>query len=91
MLFPDGIFYDKQKDRVRTARINSVILYRSSVARVEGKKKSGKGKQNLLFPALVEVTGIEPVSKHDIQKLSTCLFPYCLLGNNRNGTNQLFP
>jgi len=23
----------------------------------------------------VEATGIEPVSKHDFQKLSTCLFP----------------
>jgi hypothetical protein len=39
----------------------------------------------------VEVTGIEPVSKHDIQKLSTCLFPNCLSGNCRNGTNQQFP
>ena len=39
----------------------------------------------------VEVTGFEPVSKHDIQKLSTCLFPYCLSGNGRNGTNQSFP
>jgi hypothetical protein len=39
----------------------------------------------------VEVTGVEPVSKHDIQKLSTCLFPYCLSKNNRERTNQLFP
>jgi hypothetical protein len=27
-----------------------------------------------LFFLLVEVTGVEPVSKHDVQKLSTCLF-----------------
>jgi hypothetical protein len=39
----------------------------------------------------VEVTGVEPVSKHDIRKLSTCLFSYCLSGNDREETNQLFP
>ena len=40
---------------------------------------------------LVEVTGVEPVSKHDIQKLSTCLFPNYLSGDGRNGTNQQPP
>ena len=44
-----------------------------------------------LIALLVEVTGIEPVSKHDVQKLSTCLFQNYLSGNNRNRTNQLFP
>ena len=34
--------------------------------------------------AKVEVTGIEPVSKHDIRKLSTCLFQHCLSGKNRS-------
>jgi len=54
-------------------------------------KKSGRNNLEIASPALVEVTGIEPVSKHDIRKLSTCLFPYYLSGDNRNGTNQLFP
>jgi len=39
----------------------------------------------------VEVTGFEPVSKHILQKLSTCLFRNYLSGNNRNRTNQLLP
>lgn len=36
----------------------------------------------------VEVRGIEPLSKHNIQKLSTCLFPYYLSAMNRKRTNQ---
>ena len=62
MLFPEGIFYDKKKDAVRTARVNSVFLYFTSLARISEKKKSGKGKQNLLFPALVEDNGVEPMT-----------------------------
>jgi len=31
------------------------------------------------------------VFKHDIQKLSTCLFPNCLSEDHRNGTNQQSP
>ena len=34
---------------------------------------------------------IEPLSKHILQKLSTCLFRHCLSGNNRRRTNRLFP
>ncbi len=74
MLFPEGIYYDKKKDAVRTGRVNSVFLYFASLAGLSGKRKSGKGKSNLHFPASVEVTGIEPVSKHIRRKLSTCLF-----------------
>jgi len=91
MLFPEGIFYDKKKDRVRTSRVNSVFFYFVELARFLKEKKSGRNNLKIVSPALVEVTGIEPVSKHDIQKLSTCLFLYCLSGNNRNRTNQLFP
>jgi hypothetical protein len=42
-----------------------------------------------LIDEVVEVTGVEPVSKHDIQKLSTCLFFHCLSEDNRGKTNQL--
>ncbi len=38
----------------------------------------------------VEATGFEPVSKHILQKLSTCLFPYCLSEKCRNETHQHF-
>lgn len=39
------------------------------------KKKTGQLFENLELSGQVEVTGVEPVSKHDIQTLSTCLFP----------------
>lgn len=31
-----------------------------------------------MLMALVEATGLEPVSKHILQKLSTCLFHFVL-------------
>lgn len=37
----------------------------------------------------VEATGVEPVSKHILQKLSTCLFLYCLSAMIRERTNQI--
>jgi hypothetical protein len=38
----------------------------------------------------VEATGIEPVSKHIPQKLSTCLFCFGLSGTNWKQTTDLF-
>ena len=37
--------------------------------------------------ALVELTGVEPVSKHDIHKLSTCLFRLLIVGKEQ-GTDK---
>ncbi|GAA4746388.1 recombinase family protein [Flavisolibacter ginsenosidimutans] len=62
MLFPEGIYYDKKKDAVRTARVNSVFLYMRRLARLSEKKKSGEGKPNLHFPASVEDNGVEPMT-----------------------------
>jgi len=39
----------------------------------------------------VEVRRIELLSKHILQKLSTCLFDYWLSGNGRKTTNQSSP
>ena len=60
MLFPEGIFYDKKKDAVRTARVNSVFSYFVELARVLKEKKSGRNNLKIVSPALVEVTGLEP-------------------------------
>ena len=40
---------------------------------------------------IVEVRGVEPLSKHILQKSSTCLLTYYLSGENRKITNQFFP
>jgi len=39
----------------------------------------------------VEVRRIELLSKHILQKLSTCLFADWLSGKKRTATNQSFP
>jgi len=53
------------------------------------KFENKKGKILSIFPQ-VEVRGIEPLSKHILQKLSTCLFDYYLSEENRKSTNQFF-
>jgi DNA invertase Pin-like site-specific DNA recombinase len=60
MLFPEGIFYDKKKDRVRTSRVNSVFFYFVELARFLKEKKSGRNNLKIVSPALVEVTVCEP-------------------------------
>ena len=50
MLFPEGIFYDKKKDSVRTGRVNSVFACFVALARVFREKKSGGGNLKLLSP-----------------------------------------
>jgi site-specific DNA recombinase len=53
MIFPEGIFYNREKDQSRTTKINSVILY---IARATGKWeeiKSGESKFLFDFPACV--------------------------------------
>ncbi len=75
----------------RTPKINKAVLLVAATTKDSSKKKTGQPFENLELPGVVEVTGVEPVSKHDIQKLSTCLFLHCLSGNGRGRTNQSFP
>lgn len=39
--------------------------------------------EHQMFKKKVELRGIEPLSKHIPQKLSTCLFHYCLSAMSR--------
>ena len=74
LVFPEGIFYNRKIDKCRTENINPVFRYIIDLGRVIAENKSGTTPENLECAALVEVTGVEPVSKHILQKLSTCLF-----------------
>ena len=49
--------------------------------------KIKKGLIKVINP-FVELRGVEPLSKHILQKLSTCLFSYCLSAMYRKETNQ---
>ena len=88
LVFPEGIFYNRKIDKCRTEKVNAVFSYIVSLERAIAEKKSGTTPKDLACAALVEPTGVEPVSKHDIQKLSTCLFPDCLSEDDRTETNQ---
>lgn len=60
MLFPDGISYNKQKDRCRTTKINSVIRYFAELASDWEAKKIGESKFFFDLPDCVPRAGVEP-------------------------------
>ena len=63
LIFPEGIVYNKEKDRVRTTRVNSFFEpIPQLVSFLNGNEKSHPFK-NGSNSLLVAPTGIEPVSK----------------------------
>ncbi len=72
-IFPENLQILKSKSR--TTRVNEVIRLILATSKGSTEKKTEQPFKNLELSGEVEVTGIEPVSKHDFQKLSTCLFP----------------
>jgi len=47
-----------------------------------------KAAENQRLTRIVELRGVEPLSKHNRQRLSTCLSRHCLSGGGRGRTNQ---
>jgi site-specific DNA recombinase len=76
--------------KVRTMSGNDIIsLIRKADKRLEVNKKGQL--KNFSCPShRVETTGIEPVSKHILQKLSTCLFCFGFSGSNWKQTTDHF-
>lgn len=73
-IFPERIQICKNKSR--TARLNEALrLILATEAGLE-QNKTGQLFKNIELSGNVEPTGVEPVSKQDVQKLSTCLFPH---------------
>ncbi len=60
LLFPEGIYVNKETQDYRTPRINSVFLYFARLKRVLGEKESGKTDCDVNSPASVVWGGIEP-------------------------------
>jgi len=85
-IFPDKLQI-KEND-YRTARVNEALLMILSLDKGLEHKKTGQPFKSLRLSGNVEVTGIEPVSKHIRRKLSTCLFSYCFSKEDRKETNQ---
>lgn len=63
LLFPEGIFYDRKKDRCRTDNANGVFQYIAELKRLLEESKSRTSIKKIENAALVVPTGIEPVSK----------------------------
>ncbi|WP_299676535.1 recombinase family protein [uncultured Tenacibaculum sp.] len=62
MLFPEGIYYNRELDQVRTTRINSFFSLIPEMTSNTGNKKSGNSIISDKKSALVIATGFEPVS-----------------------------
>lgn len=80
-IFSEKIFFDKKN--CRTTRINEAVWLILATSKGLTHKKTGQPFKNIVLSGQVEATGIEPVSKHILQKLSTCLFQHCLSGSHR--------
>ena len=63
LLFPEGIYYNRELDRVRTTRINSFFSPIPGMAAVLGGNKKGDSIISDKIPALVIPPGLEPRSQ----------------------------
>ena len=72
-VFPDGILYDKENDRVRTTSVNSIFEVSRYLSEKYGHKKSGTLSKKELDSTIVEPGGVEPPSKQGRMQVSTCL------------------
>jgi len=74
---------DFGRNKSRTTKINEAL--RLLLATDKGFNENGTTQifKNLELSPQVELRGVEPLSKHIRQKLSTCLFHYCLSAMNR--------
>lgn len=57
LIFPEGILYNKEKDRVRTKRVNSLFAEISLLTRDVEEKKKGNSKKNCPTPYSVPHIG----------------------------------
>ena len=62
LVFPEGISLNKEKQTVRTSRINSIIFQIAEQQRDCCKTKTGINDFEIIYSRLVENTGVEPVT-----------------------------
>ena len=63
LVFPEGLFYSKKEDTVRTNRINSVFACIAQLSQELAKNKCGIPLLNMEYADLVAPRGIEPPFK----------------------------
>ena len=57
LIFPDGMYYSKKKDKCRTERVNAVFLCMSRLTGKLGENKKGEISSKTNFPVFVERNG----------------------------------
>lgn len=85
-MFPGKIYFENNS--LRTADKNTILQLTYLINKGLENKKRGQNTISAFLSSQVELRGIEPLSKHIPQKLSTCLFPYYLSALHRKRTNQ---
>ncbi len=62
LVFPEGMYYDRKNEGCRTPNVNGVFRYISTLAGIAGHEKSGSLNRNDDTAALVENSGVEPLT-----------------------------
>jgi site-specific DNA recombinase len=62
LIFPEGIYYNHKKDRVRTEKVNSVFSLIAQMTGILDKKETRQNNDELDLSGLVELRGVEPRS-----------------------------
>lgn len=62
LAFPEGMYYSKKTDTVRTPRVNELIRLSSEMSKVLGQKKTGESTSENASSRWVARAGIEPAS-----------------------------
>lgn len=62
LIFPDGVYYNRENDQCRTSRINSIFDCMARLAGVLQNKKTGNSTLESLVAGLVVWAGIEPAT-----------------------------
>jgi site-specific DNA recombinase len=61
MMFPDGVYYDRENEGYRTTRVNGFFALSSQIQGFLAQKEKGKSDQNNHFSLSVVRRGIEPL------------------------------
>ena len=59
LVFPEGVYYNKEKDTLRTGKINSVFEATSILKRVSDEKEKGNSSENYLLSNSAGRTGFD--------------------------------
>jgi site-specific DNA recombinase len=62
LVFPEGIYYNRQNGECRTPKVNGIFRYISTLAGIAGNEKSGSIADKNNSAALVENSGVEPLT-----------------------------